>query len=116
MISGLYLKGNVTIPAAASCVTVGIGEHISGAFYCDSLPVPPKEILAGSISFDWADMIPERLHRILYIYANYWDTRGRDADTWGLGSGLDLSPVAGPNARFNMSFGFHKSFGWHTAE
>ncbi len=37
-------------------------------------------------------MTAERLHRILWLYSNYWDTRGRDKDTWGIFTNLDLSP------------------------
>jgi len=76
------------------------------AFYCDKLPPAPKEILTGRISFDWGDMTPERLHRILYLYANYWDMRGHDRDTWGLFAIMSLAPVTGPNSRFGMSVQF----------
>jgi len=71
------------------------------AYYSDAPAPAPKEVLTGNVSFDWGDMTPERLHRILYIYSNYWDTRGRDKDTWGLFTILSMSPQnpALPNAK-----------------
>ena len=151
MYTGMYDKGNVTIPAA-SCTTVGLGGHIAGgaygfltrllgiapdwisavdivtvdskgkvqlrhvdknndpdllracrgsgggsygvitAYYSDNPPPAPKEVLSGRLGFTWADMTPERLHRILWLYSNYFDTRGRDADTFGLFTILNTSP------------------------
>ena len=29
-------------------------------------------------------MTEERLARILYLFSNYWETRGHDKETWGL--------------------------------
>ncbi len=76
------------------------------AFYCDKLATAPKEILTGRISFDWASMTPERLYRILYLYANYWGTRGKDPETFGLFCIMNFSPVTGANSRFGMSVQF----------
>jgi len=91
-----------------ACRGSGGGQYgIVTAFYCDTLPAAPKEKLSGRVSFDWGNMTPERLYRILYLYSNYFDTRGRDPDTWGLFTILDLSPVdpARPG-RFGMSLEF----------
>ena len=76
------------------------------AFYCDHLPPAPKEILTGRISFDWGNMTPERLHRILYLYSNYWNTRGHDPETFDLFCIMSLAPVTGANSRFGMSVQF----------
>lgn len=62
------------------------------AFYSDAPPPAPKEVLSGFIRFDWAGMTAERLHRIVYLHSNYFDTRGRDPDTWGLFTIMNLSP------------------------
>ncbi len=96
-------KGNVQIKHCdkthdadllRACRGSGGGNYgIITAFYCDTLPAAPKEKLTGGISFDWANMTPERFYRILYLYSNYFDTRGRDADTWGLFTILGMSPV-----------------------
>ncbi len=63
------------------------------AFYADAPPPAPKEVLSGYMQFTWGDMTPERLHRIFYIFSDYWDTRGRDADTWGLLEINEMSPA-----------------------
>ena len=113
-------KGNVQIsimrqdarcrPIAGACRGSGGGNYgIINMFYCDTLPAAPKEKLTGGISFDWANMTPERFYRILYLYSNYFDTRGRDADTWGLFTILGMSPVnlSSPNpGRFDMEVQF----------
>ncbi len=80
------------------------------AYYADAPPPAPKEVLTGNMSFTWGDMTPERLHHILYIYSSYWDTRGRDPDTWGLFTIMNMSPAnpAVPNStpRIGMSLQF----------
>ena len=61
------------------------------AFYSDAPPPAPKEVMSGYLRFDWAGMTPERLHRIIYLHSDYFDTRGRDPDTWGLFTIMNLS-------------------------
>jgi len=62
------------------------------SYYTDAPPAAPEQVLTGRLNFTWADMTPERLYRILYLYSNYFDTRGRDADTWGLFTIMNISP------------------------
>ncbi len=75
------------------------------AFYSDNPPPAPREVMTGNIFFEWSGMTPERLHRILYLYSNYWDTRGRDPDTWGLFTIMNMGPAnpATPNATPHIS-------------
>lgn len=76
-----------------ACRGSGGGSYgVITAYYSDNPPPAPKEVLSGRIGFTWADMTPERLHRILWLYSNYFDTRGRDADTFGLFTIMNTSP------------------------
>lgn len=60
-------------------------------FYFDKLPKAPTEVLRGSVSFGWDGMTEERFQRILYLFSNYWETRGKDPETWGLFSIFNLA-------------------------
>jgi FAD/FMN-containing dehydrogenase len=60
-------------------------------FYFDTLPKAPTEVLHGRVSFSWDGMTEERFSRILYLFSNYWETRGKDPETWGLFSIFNLS-------------------------
>jgi hypothetical protein len=75
------------------------------SFYFDDLPKPPQEIVQANISFPWADMTPERLEMILTTYSNFWETRGKDPDTWGMFTVLVLSHRSG-GGRFGLSVQF----------
>ncbi|HEX4019854.1 MAG TPA: BBE domain-containing protein [Acidobacteriaceae bacterium] len=59
-------------------------------YYFAVLPPAPQEVIAAYVAFAWADMTPERFAGIMSAYGNYWETRGKDPDTWGLFSLLDL--------------------------
>jgi FAD binding domain/Berberine and berberine like len=90
-----------------ACRGSGGGNYgIVSSFYFDKLPPAPKEVMSGRLTFAWDGMTPERLYRILDLYMNYWDTRGRDADTLGLFTILVISPPTATNARFGMSVQF----------
>ncbi len=88
----------------------GGGQYgVITAYYSDNPPPAPKEVLRVSVSFPWEGMTPERLHRILFLYSDYWNTRGRDKDTWGLFTIMNLGPgnvAAGrsPSIRFGGMF------------
>ena len=75
-----------------ACRGAGGGNFgiITNYFFSD-LPTAPQEVMAASIAFAWADMTPERFAGILSTYGNYWETRGRDKDTWGLFSVMGLT-------------------------
>jgi FAD/FMN-containing dehydrogenase len=88
-----------------ACRGAGGGNFgVITSFFFDELPKPPQEIVTANISFSWADMTPERLEMILTTYGNYWETRGKDPDTWGLFSVLVLSHRAA--GRFGISVQF----------
>lgn len=73
-------------------------------FYFDTLPKAPTEVLRGSISFDWDGMTEERFTRILYLFGNYWETRGKDPDTWGLFSIFSLAHRSSGHLAMSVSF------------
>ncbi len=71
----------------------GGGQYgVITAYYSDNPPPAPKDTLGVNVRFDWNGMTPERLHRILFLYSDYWNTRGRDKDTWGIFTIMNLSP------------------------
>ncbi|WP_213803770.1 FAD-binding protein [Granulicella sp. dw_53] len=53
-------------------------------YFFDELPPAPQEVITASIIFSWLDMTEERFESILKTYGNYWETRGKDRETWGL--------------------------------
>ncbi|MBS1822079.1 MAG: FAD-binding oxidoreductase [Acidobacteria bacterium] len=73
-------------------------------FYFDELPKAPSEVLRGSVSFDWEGMTEARFARILYLFGNYWETRGRDPETWGLFSIFNLAHQSSGHLGMSVSF------------
>jgi FAD binding domain/Berberine and berberine like len=53
-------------------------------YFFEELPPVPQEIVTASITFSWLDMTEERFETILKTYGHYWETRGKDRDTWGM--------------------------------
>src|SRR4051794_5266972 len=88
-----------------ACRGAGGGNFgvITGYIF-DRLPQPPKEVMLAYISWAWVDMTPERFTKILTTFGDYWATRGKDADTWGMFAVLVVSHQAG--GRFGMSVQF----------
>ena len=58
----------------------------------DKLPVAPREVANASIYFPWQDMTEDKFTRILITFGDYWEGRGKDPDTWGLFSLLEITP------------------------
>jgi FAD/FMN-containing dehydrogenase len=88
-----------------ACRGSGGGNYgIVTNFYFDTLPPAPTEVLKGSVSFSWADMTEERFARILYLFSNYWETRGRDPETWGLFSIFGLSHKSSEHLSMSVTF------------
>ncbi|MEG9436299.1 FAD-binding oxidoreductase [Edaphobacter sp. HDX4] len=73
-------------------------------FYFDTLPKAPTEVLRGSVNFSWDGMTEERFTRILYLFSNYWETRGRDPETWGLFSIFNLSHQSSGHLGMSVTF------------
>jgi FAD/FMN-containing dehydrogenase len=72
-------------------------------FSFDKLPTAPREVAEARISFSWASMTEEKFTRILTLYGDYWEGRGKDPDTWGLFGMMGLGPRS--NAMGRIGFG-----------
>ena len=93
-----------------ACRGAGGGNFgVITGFLFDKLPRPPKEVAMGGVSFDWAEMTEDRFVDIVMKFGEYWQTRGKDEDTWGLFSILDL--VHSSAGRFGLSLQFCDSDG-----
>jgi hypothetical protein len=88
-----------------ACRGAGGGNFgVITAFYFDKLPQAPKEVVEAGLSFDWTTMTEDRFVTILTTYGHYWETRGKDRDTHGLFSILDVSHSS--SKRFGLSLQF----------
>src|SRR5580658_644579 len=75
-----------------ACRGAGGGNFgVITAFLFDKLPQAPQEVVHTGVSFDWTTMTEDRFAAILTTYGHYWETRGKDADTYGLFAILDIS-------------------------
>jgi FAD/FMN-containing dehydrogenase len=72
-------------------------------FSFDKLANAPREIAEAQISFSWASMTEEKFTKILTLYGDYWEGRGKDPDTWGLFGMMGLAPRS--NQRGRIGFG-----------
>jgi FAD/FMN-containing dehydrogenase len=73
-------------------------------YYFDKLPPAPQEVMTAYISFGWAGMTQERFATILNVYGNYWETRGKDPDTWGLFTLLGLTHQSAGRLGISVQF------------
>jgi len=88
-----------------ACRGAGGGNFgVITAFIFDKLPPAPKEVVEAGLSFDWTTMTEDRFVSILTTYGHYWETRGKDPDTYGLFSILDVSHSS--SKRFGLSLQF----------
>ncbi len=75
-------------------------------FLFDKLPAAPREVAEASLSFPWTSLTEEKFAKLLAIYGDYWNGRGRESDTWG----LSVVMVIGPNSHPNSHIGMHAQF------
>ncbi len=88
-----------------ACRGAGGGNFgVITGFLFDELPPPPTEVAMGGLSFNWAETTETRFVDIVMRFGEYWQTRGRDEDTWGLFAILDL--VHSAAGRFGLSLQF----------
>ncbi len=88
-----------------ACRGAGGGNFgVVTGYLFDHLPPAPEEVVIAGISFDWDTMTEDRFVEIVTTYGHYWETRGKDPDTWGLFAGLSLTHVSA--GRFGVSLQF----------
>ncbi len=88
-----------------ACRGAGGGNFgIITSFRFEKLPVAPREVVNASLFFPWKDMTEEQFTRILMKFGDYWEGRGKDPDTWGLFSLLEVTP------KVTGHFGIHSQF------
>ena len=73
-------------------------------FLFDKLPPAPSEVIHGFVSFDWTTMTEDKFVDILQSFGGYFAERGRDPDTWGLFSILELSHSSSGHFGFGLQF------------
>jgi len=61
------------------------------AFYFDTLPSAPQTIASAGVQFPWATMTEEKFIHIVTTYGNYFETRGKDPDTWPMFNFMGLT-------------------------
>lgn len=76
----------------ASCGAGGAGFGIITSFRFKDLPVAPREVVEVGLRFPWENMTEDQFVALLTTYGDYWTTRGRDRDTWGLFTLLGVGP------------------------
>jgi len=77
-----------------ACRGAGGGNFgIITSFRFDKLPPAPREVAQANLIFDWATMTEERFSQVLTSYGDYWEGRGKDRDTWGLFTLMDITPA-----------------------
>lgn len=88
-----------------ACRGAGGGNYgIITSFHFDKLPVAPQEVADASLYFAWKGMTQDRFTRIMTTFGDYWEGRGKDPDTWGLFSLLEITPQKVGH------FGIHSEF------
>ncbi len=70
----------------------GAGFGIITSFRFKHLPVAPREVVEVGLRFPWETMTENQFVALLTTYGDYWTTRGRDPDTWGLFALLGVGP------------------------
>ena len=88
----------------ACCGAGGGNFGVITGYLFEKLPPAPQEVATAGISFDWATMTEPRFIEIVTTYGKYWETRGKDPDTWGLFAMLGLTHVS--TGKFGVSLQF----------
>jgi FAD/FMN-containing dehydrogenase len=76
----------------ACCGAGGAGFGIITAFRFKDLPIAPREVVEVRLRFPWETMSEDQFAALLTAYGDYWATRGRDPDTWGLFTLFGVGP------------------------
>ncbi|MFT4111356.1 FAD-dependent oxidoreductase [Silvibacterium sp.] len=81
------------------------GFGIITSYYFEQLPTAPREVIEFGVGFPWETMSEEQFTDLLTTFGDYWATRGRDPDTWGLFAILTVG-ARKPRGRLGMYIQF----------
>lgn len=88
-----------------ACRGAGGGSFgVITGFLFRKLPPAPQEVVHASLAFDWKTMTEERFITIVQTFGHYWESRGKDPDTWGLFSMMGLSHSSSGHLGISMQF------------
>lgn len=88
-----------------ACRGAGGGNFgVITGFLFEKLPPAPREVVSANLSFEWAKMTEDRFVTIVTTFGHYFETRGKDPDTWGLFAMMGLSHAS--TMRFGISAQF----------
>lgn len=73
-------------------------------YHFEHLPPAPLCVMEAYVQFSWAETPVERFVTILRTFGEYWETRGQDAETWGMFSVLVVSHKANPHFGLSVQF------------
>ncbi|WP_251029341.1 FAD-binding protein [Pseudomonas fluorescens] len=75
----------------AACCGAGGGQFgIITSYYFKTLPEAPKEVYWLVLEWDWADLTPYVLNRLLAAYQAWFVDNQANPDTWGLATKLEM--------------------------
>jgi FAD/FMN-containing dehydrogenase len=83
----------------------GAGFGLITAFRFKHLPIAPRQVVEVDLHFPWETMTEDQFVALLTTYGDYWATRGRDRDTWGLFALLGVGA-----RRYQGRLGMHVQF------
>jgi FAD binding domain/Berberine and berberine like len=88
-----------------ACRGAGGGNFgVITSYNFDKLPPAPVEVMQAHVQFLWSETPVERFVQIMKTFGDYWATRGKDPDTWGMFSIISISH------RSNRGFGMMVQF------
>jgi hypothetical protein len=70
----------------------------------DKLPPAPQEVMVSTLIFPWAEMTEEKFTMIFDTFGNYFATRGKDPETWGLFAIMEANHKATGFMRVSVQF------------
>ncbi len=89
----------------ACCGAGAAGFGLITSFRFKHLPVAPREVVEVGLHFPWETMTEDQFIALLTAFGDYWATRGRERDTWGLFALLGVS-----SRRSHGRLGMHVQF------
>lgn len=91
-----------------ACRGAGGGNFgIITRFHFEQLPAAPREVATITLFFPWENLTEERFSSLLMTFGDYWEGRGRDPDTWGMFSLLEVAPQSSEHLTLYTQFCQH---------